>query len=111
MTLMLPDILLYVIHATTGSLGLYLIKTHKIAFEWGFLLGFGVYLASFTIWLLILKHHPLSVAFPVSSSLLLITTQLVGYFFLGETVSLNKLIGIAFMLLGVFFVYKEILHG
>lgn len=105
------DALIYIIYAASSSVGLYLIKIHKIGLDWRFILGFGLYLAGFCIWLNILKTYPLSVAFPIASSLLLISTQFVGFFFLGELISSNKLIGIAFILLGVFFVYKEIFHG
>ena len=54
------------------------------------------------IWALILiRAMPLSVAFPVASAGLLVSSQITGYLFLNEKLDLTNFLAIAFMLIGL----------
>ncbi len=59
------------------------------------------------MWLLILKSHSLSVAFPLAASALLISTQIVGFYLLGENMTLWKIVGMLLILIGISLIYFE----
>jgi multidrug transporter EmrE-like cation transporter len=104
---MIKSILLYFGYAFISSFGLYKIKLSHLTFSTDFLLGGICYASGFLIWLLLLKTHPLSVAFPLAASSLIISTQLFGYFLLGENMSLNKMIGLTIIMIGIVVLFKN----
>ncbi|MGL1893622.1 MAG: EamA family transporter [Spirochaetaceae bacterium] len=67
------------------------------------LIGGFCYIAGFVVWLNVLKVLPLSIAYP-SSSVSFILVIFASSMFLGEAVTLFKLIGIGCICLGVFFI-------
>ena len=67
------------------------------------LLGTFCYISGFIIWLNVLNQVPLSIAYP-SSSISFILVIFASYLFLGEAVTVYKLIGIGFICVGVFFI-------
>ena len=67
------------------------------------LIGGFCYIAGFVIWLNVLKVLPLSIAYP-SSSISFVIVIFASSIFLGEAVTLFKLIGIGCICLGVFFI-------
>lgn len=97
----------YITYALISTMGLYFLKISKPGINVGFISGFSLYLTSFCIWLYILKTQPISVAFPVASSIVVVATQCVGVCLLGEKLSYVKSLGILFILFGVFLVYSE----
>jgi len=72
-----------------------------MGFNPGFVIGFCSYLAGFLLWFVILKTHSLSVAFPVAAGALIVATQLVGFFLLGESATLQKELGVALIIVGI----------
>ena len=68
-----------------------------------FFLGCFFYLCGALIWVYILRIFPLSYAFPVAASGLIICTSLTGFFFLKETISTNHLLSILLILAGIIF--------
>lgn len=87
----MQNIFLYLLYTLVSTYGLYLIKISSTGFNFFFVLGFLFYGSCFVLWLYILKHNNLGIAFPIASSLLIIGTQFVGIFLLNENVSLTRL--------------------
>ncbi len=104
---MVPEIdkmlklLLPVVYLSSSLLGLYKMKTAEVGFNFGYLLGIGAYAGSFFIWLFLVRLYPLSVAFPLAAGALMVGTQLIGAFLLGEQLGATKALGIALLLAGL----------
>lgn len=54
-----------------------------------------------TLWLYALRKFPLSFAFPFAAGLLIVGTQLTGYFLLDEKMDARHVLAIVFMLVGL----------
>ena len=102
---MLKDILIMLVYASVSSFGLYKIKSATSIFNFGFAIGLVLYGLGFVLWLYILKTHPLSIAFPVAASSLIIATQLIGLFLLHEPLGLSKICGLLFIIIGIALLY------
>jgi hypothetical protein len=63
-------------------MGLYFIKIANVGFNFLFRTGALLYGFGFAIWLVILKTNSLSTAFPIASSMLIVGTQIVGFYLL-----------------------------
>ena len=66
-------------------------------FVWGGMLG---YIINLSLWLYVLSQLELSKAYPMTS-LAYIFTLFLGFFFLGETITLIKVAGISLIIVGV----------
>ena len=66
-------------------------------FIWG---GFACYAVSILLWLVVLSKVEVSYAYPFLS-IGYIVAAFVGYYFLGESMSLSKVCGIAVICLGI----------
>lgn len=104
---MMKNIFLYTVYAFISSLGLYKIKLSNMTLNVDLVLGGFCYIIGFLIWLVILKLNPLSTAFPLAASSLIIATQIFGYFLLGENISLSKIIGTTFIIIGIVVIFKK----
>jgi multidrug transporter EmrE-like cation transporter len=98
----LPLLLVYVAISTSGMV---LLKTAPGALSPGFAAGFALYAAGFALWYLLLTTMPLSVAFPLAAGSLIIGTQIMGYFFLNETLGFVHCLGVALLLAGIAVIY------
>lgn len=105
---------LLLLHGALGSLGLALMKLHLAPakslvlggtlFDNSVILaatGIGLYVASFLLWLTIVTKLPLTYAYPMSVGITLLATSLLSIFFLAESLSLFRVIGMLTILLGV----------
>jgi multidrug transporter EmrE-like cation transporter len=102
----LPIFLLYVALSASGFL--FLKKAENVTSA-SFFLGNAFYVSGYLIWaLVLLRALPLSVAFPIASAGLLITSQIVGYYFLDERVDLINMIALVFMLIGLGFMFSKV---
>ena len=99
---------LLLFYAFVSSYGLGLIKVAAGIRSLEFLFGGFLYGLGFLAWLVVLRSYPLSIAFPIASGLLIVSTQLVGVFVLGEDVRYLTLIGIAFILFGISLIYSVV---
>ena len=72
-------------------------------------IAFGtlLYLASFALWLFILRNVPLSTAYPVAVGLTLCGTTLASLSLLREHIPAGKAIGILLIISGVIFVSRN----
>ena len=89
-----------------GSFGLLKIKQAETVLSFVFFSGMMLYGMSFFVWLIIARRLPISIAFPICSGGLLVMSQIIGYFLLGELFSTYKciavlMIAIAIILLAV----------
>ena len=69
------------------------------------LAGFGLYALSALVWLKVLSQWQVSKAYPLVG-LGFVVTAAVGYF-IGEEVSLTRLVGVIFICIGVFIVGRS----
>lgn len=73
--------------------------------NWWLLLS-GILCGGATVlWMYILKHYPLSMAYPMASMSYVIAL-FIAIFFLHETVSWNRWVGVALIMVGCIFVAK-----
>jgi drug/metabolite transporter (DMT)-like permease len=66
------------------------------------LAGLSLYVASFALWLVVLSRLEVSVAYPMLS-LGYVLAAVVAYIWLGEALTLPKVAGIGFVIVGVYF--------
>lgn len=97
--------LVIVIYVLVSIAGLTLLKIAPSTFTPRFIIGAALYGAGFLIWIyLVLRVLPLSIAFPVAASALIIGSQISGWFVLKEPVSVRATIGVVLILAGLLFV-------
>lgn len=72
----------------------------KCVSNWYLMGGFVLYGLSALVWLVVLSKFELSKAYPMVS-LGYVLTLLLGYYFLGEAITLTKVIGILLICVGV----------
>ncbi len=92
-----------VIHAS-GFLGF---STLASGWTW---LGIAVYIFNFLCWLHVLRHLQLHLAFILMSSVHALV-PLGSWFFLGESISLRRWLGIALVLAGIVLVAKPAMQA
>ena len=66
----------------------------------------NIYVISFVVWLMVLSRVEVSYAYPFLS-IGYIIAAFVGYFYFGESMTLNKIGGIIIICLGVFLLYRS----
>jgi len=69
------------------------------------LAGLACYVASFGLWIGVLARLDVSAAYPLLS-IGYVIGAVVAYFFFGESLSLNKMLGIGFIVVGVVFIAR-----
>ncbi len=70
------------------------------------IVGFGLYGISAILWLDVLSKLDFSLAFPMVG-LTYVFTLLIGRFFFGETVGWERILGVALILCGLFFLVRS----
>lgn len=70
------------------------------------IVGFGLYGLSAVLWLDVLSKLDFSLAFPMVG-LTYVFTLLIGRFFFGETIGWERMLGVAFILIGIFFLVRS----
>jgi len=93
--------LLLVAYVLTATYGLYQMKSAGQMGTRLYLAGLVAYAVSFVLWLVLLLRMPLSVAFPLVTGLVIVTTQIVGIVWLHEPVAWPRLCAVALILSGV----------
>ena len=77
----------------------------KLATEWHIVVALICYALSVIIWILALSRVPVSIAFPLLS-MAYIVTAVAAWYLLGEALSLNKMVGIVVIILGVIIISR-----
>jgi multidrug transporter EmrE-like cation transporter len=96
------------IYAAVSAYGLYLIKDASTLLSLRAGIGAVLYGGGFCIWIAMLRLFPLSIAFPVAAGSLIIATNLIARFLLGEAVLTSQTIGIALILGGIVLVSVKV---
>lgn len=78
----------------------------KLAFEPHIASGMACYAVSLVVWIMALSRVPVSVAYPMLS-IGYVINAVVAYYWLGESVTMMRLIGIGIIVLGVFVVARS----
>ena len=71
-----------------------------------FILGILLYIGSLVLWLIVLKKIEVSQAYPLSAMGLIFTSTF-AFFFLHETISTAKIIGLMFIVVGIIFISRS----
>ena len=82
-----------------GPIGLSLITSPYV------ILGTACYALSLIVWLMVLSRADVSYAYPLLS-LGYVITAIAAYFLFGEMLSVMRIVGIVFIILGVFLITK-----
>ncbi len=83
--------------------GLHLDSYIRLFSSWPILAGLACYGLSMAVWMVVLAKVPVSIAYPCNSLGFLMTAVL-AWLLLGEPISLQKMLGIAVICVGVFIV-------
>jgi multidrug transporter EmrE-like cation transporter len=78
----------------------------RVGFEPHIMAGLGCYVVSVGIWIAALSRVPVSVAYPMLS-IGYVVNALAAWYLFGETLSTQKLVGIAVIIVGVFLVARS----
>jgi multidrug transporter EmrE-like cation transporter len=78
----------------------------KLAFEPHILGGLACYVVSVVVWIMALSRVPVSIAYPMLS-IGYIVNAFAAYFLFGETLAGQKLLGIGFIVIGVWLVARS----
>jgi len=89
-------------------IGLYKLKKATRVTSWSFVVGFFLYGLGFLIWMYMLRAFPLSLIFPLCSTALLIGTQIVGWFFLRERMSVRGIMAVLLACVATFLISIEL---
>jgi multidrug transporter EmrE-like cation transporter len=73
-----------------------------LIFNPALLIGIFSYMTSLVFYIFVLKEIDLSTAYPISVSCAIVLVTIVSNFLLNETISINQVIGGAFILFGIF---------
>ncbi len=78
----------------------------KVATQWPIIAGLGCYAISVVVWILALSRAPVSVAYPMLS-IGYVVNAFAAYYLFGESVNAQKLLGIGFIVIGVYLVARS----
>lgn len=78
----------------------------KLAFQPYILGGMACYAVSLVVWIMALSRTPVSIAYPMLS-IGYVINAFVAYFWFGEALASQKLLGIGFIIVGVYLVAKS----
>lgn len=92
---------IFAIYIFISLLGLYQLKAAEFGFNLKYVSGLGLYVVGFLFWLVVLRWFPLSIAFPLAAGTIIVGTQLVGAFLLGEQFDTVSLVAVTFILIGL----------
>jgi multidrug transporter EmrE-like cation transporter len=78
----------------------------KLAFEPHILGGLSCYVVSVVVWIMALSRVPVSIAYPMLS-IGYIVNAVIAHFWFGELLASQKLLGIGFIIIGVWLVARS----
>ena len=78
----------------------------KIAFQPFIIGGMACYAISLVVWIMALSRVPVSLAYPMLS-IGYVVNAVVAYYWLGEPLDMQKMLGIGFIVIGVVLVAKS----
>lgn len=75
--------------------------------DWRFWIGALLYGIGFVVWLILLKLNDLSAIFPSAAGSLVISTTILGHYYLGETITIKIISGIILIIFGIYLVTSK----
>ena len=78
----------------------------KIAFQPYIMSGMACYAISLVVWIMALSRVPVSLAYPMLS-IGYVVNAVIAYYWLGEPLGMQKMLGIGFIIIGVVLVAKS----
>lgn len=68
----------------------------------------GIFIAAIGVffWLMVISKMDLTVAFPISGAIFFVLLFLFSWIFLGETITVVKVLGVLLILLGAYMIFK-----
>lgn len=78
----------------------------KLILNFWFISGMSCYAVSIAVWMVVLGKMEVSIAYPLLSMGYVIAT-IIGYYYLGESVNLIRLAGLAFICIGIFVISRS----
>ena len=78
----------------------------KVAAQWPIIAGLGCYAVSVVVWILALSRVPVSIAYPMLS-IGYVVNAFAAYYLFGESLTAQKLLGIGFILIGIYLVARS----
>ena len=78
----------------------------KIAFQPYIMAGMVCYAISLVVWIMALSRVPVSLAYPMLS-IGYVVNAVIAYYWLGESLDMQKMLGIGFIIIGVVLVAKS----
>ncbi len=78
----------------------------KIAFQPFIMTGMACYAVSLVVWIMALSRVPVSLAYPMLS-IGYVVNAVIAYYWLGEALSMHKMLGIGFIIVGVVLVARS----
>ncbi|MEK7580990.1 MAG: hypothetical protein AAB512_01785 [Patescibacteria group bacterium] len=91
----------------SGEKSKIIVELSKAAVNPFVLVGLVLYGLSFLIWLRVLSFNDLSKSYPIFATCVFLLTTLGSLKFLGEQITLMRIVGIAVMLFGIFIVSRS----
>jgi len=89
------------IYITVSTVGLVGMKFADKLLSLTFILSGLLYGIGAAFWLYILRNNNISIAFPIVTSGLIITTTIAGIFIFNESITISKFIGLSFIVAGI----------
>lgn len=112
--------ILFAVYTVASVAGLLLLKAHMAAAVQAIrdgivvridvvlvVVGAGLYVLSFLVWLVILSRLELSVAYPIAIGLTLVCSTIAATVLLGEAISPTRAAGIGIVFLGVWLITRS----
>ena len=114
-------LLVYILaYLTLSTLGLTLLKLSvstaelsstasllRLLGDYKFIIGFVSYVASFSLWLILLSKKDLSYIYPIVVGLSYVIIMITAFLFFRENITMNKALGAVLILLGVVIIYMQ----
>ena len=93
--------LIFVVYISVSLLGLFQLKSAEVGVNFQYLAGMLLYIASFFLWMVVIRWYPLSIAFPLAAGTIIVGTQVLGALLLSERFDVVSLVAVSFILVGL----------
>ena len=93
--------LVFAVYISVSLLGLFQLKSAEVGVNFQYLAGMLLYIASFFLWMVVIRWYPLSIAFPLAAGTIIVGTQVLGALLLSERFDVVSLVAVSFILVGL----------
>ena len=93
--------LVFAVYISVSLLGLFQLKSAEVGVNFQYLAGMLLYIASFFLWMVVIRWYPLSIAFPLAAGTIIVGTQVLGALLLSERFDVVSFVAVSFILVGL----------